>query len=524
MTTPSEPPPLPPPPVPGDGATDWLRQHPLALVFNLLQSVRVIPLLVLVVMIRGPYQASVIWLILLVNIAAACLRYWRFRYRFTRHELVVEQGWLHRQVRHIPYTRIQNINITRKLFHRPFGLSGLQLESASGSEPEAVMHALSNAAMAEFHARIEAAKEGLEPDWETTESDRLETQPGTSTREPRRQILRLGIGELAKHGLISNRAVVLIATMIGFLFQGPLADHIIPLFVGWLSSVSHANGTPAGMAATAGPFLTFLFGFATFLAAIFALAGLSAVYAIVRYHDFTLSADSQTLRAEFGLFTRVAIMIPKGRIQAIGLRTNPFHRLFRRVSITVETAGASGGDDSSSTLKWLAPILPDSEVQRVLMEVRPELAENYQWQPLHPRAAARLIRIRLVGVGLLGLFLALLWGAAGLLALLLIPLVVAHGVGYFRHAGWATTATTLAHRSGWLVKQQRIVPYQKIQVLSLTRTPFDRRWGMATLSVDTAGADPRGHRVRIRLMADDPARGLLDFLEEQTHQTRFTWA
>jgi len=520
MTTPSEPPALPPPPVAGGGATDWLRQHPLALVLHLLQSVRVIPLLVLVVMIRGPWQATVIWLILLVNIAAAGLRYWRFRYRFTRHELVVEQGWLHRQVRHIPYTRIQNINITRKLFHRPFGLSGLQLESASGSEPEAVMHALSNAAMAEIQARIEAAKDGLDLKSESNGAPQLEK----AAREPRRQILRLGIGELAKHGLISNRAVVLIATVIGFLFQGPLGDHIIPLVVDWLSSVTRANGTPAGMAAAAGPVLTFLFGFATFLAAILTLAGLSAVYAIVRYHDFTLSADSTTLRAEFGLFTRVAIMIPKGRIQAIGLRTNPFHRLFRRVSIRVETAGASGGNDSSSTLKWLAPILPESEVRRILMEVRPELAEDYQWQPLHPRSAARLIRIRLIGVGLLGLVLALLWGAAGLLVLLLVPLVFAHGIGYFRHAGWAITATTLAYRSGWLVKQQRIVPYQKIQVVSLTRTPFDRRWGMATLSVDTAGADPRGHRVRIRLMADDPARGLLDFLEEQTHQTRFTWA
>jgi len=94
MTAPSDPPPRPPPvPVPEwvEQGAGWRRQHPLSLAFLLLQNVRVIPLLVLAVMLRGPYQSLLLWGIILVNVASACLHYWRFRYRFTRHELEVEQ-------------------------------------------------------------------------------------------------------------------------------------------------------------------------------------------------------------------------------------------------------------------------------------------------------------------------------------------------------------------------------------------------------------------------------------------------
>ena len=52
----------------------------------------------------------------------------------------------------------------------------------------------------------------------------------------------------------------------------------------------------------------------------------------------------------------------------------------------------------------------------------------------------------------------------------------------------------------------------RIQVVGLERSPFDRRWGMAGVRVDTAGAASGGHHVHIRWLSDAVARALYERL------------
>jgi putative membrane protein len=248
------------------------------------------------------------------------------------------------------------------------------------------------------------------------------------------------------------------------------------------------------------------------------------VYSIVRFYGFRLSVDPGSVRADHGLLTRVAITVPRRRIQLIGFRSNPLHRLFRRLSVRVETAGFSGGNEGPSSLRWLAPILPEGDVAGVVGEVQPEVDwEAFEWRPLHPRARVRLLRLRLIQLGIGMVFLGLATGLAALPVLVLVPIVWAFVRGYIRYTGWALAPGAIGYRSGWLFQQQSFVRYSKIQTVSLTRNPFDRRWGMATVSVDTAGADPAGHRIRIRFLDHRSACELRDELEERMRRTRFVW-
>ena len=43
-------------------------------------------------------------------------------------------------------------------------------------------------------------------------------------------------------------------------------------------------------------------------------------------------------------------------------------------------------------------------------------------------------------------------------------------------------------------------------MLFRSQSPFDRRWKMAKLSVDTAAAGPADHRIKIPLLDEDFAR------------------
>jgi putative membrane protein len=501
-----------------------LRQHPTALFFNVARAMRALlfPIIAGILTARGLFLFFFFGLLLLGAIGSALLRYWRYRYRFAEQELVVEQGWIYRNVRHISYVRIQNINITRNLFHRLFGVSGMQLESASGSEPEAVMESLSPAAIDELHERVRQAKQRVVEAPGAVVEGAGEAQPSTALPLPRRQILRLGLGELTRHGLVSNRGMVLVGAALAFLFQGPMADRYLPDFFRWAARLTER--LPLELVEALGPVVWLLGALMGFAVIMGVLSLLSVIYAIVRFYRFTLSVDPESVRAEHGLFTRVAITVPRRRVQLVGYRANPFHRLLGRSSIRIETAGQSGGNETASSLRWLAPILPAGDAARVLREVQPEVDwEAFQWRPLHPRARARILRVRLILLGAATALLFIPMGVTALAALLLVPLVFAYARGYARYAGWAVTPTAIAYRSGWLVQQQSIVRFIKIQTVSVTRNPFDRRWGMATVNVDTAGADPGGHGIRIRFIDYEIACELRDLLEEKMSETNFIW-
>ncbi|MDG2013538.1 MAG: PH domain-containing protein, partial [Pirellulaceae bacterium] len=42
-----------------------------------------------------------------------------------------------------------------------------------------------------------------------------------------------------------------------------------------------------------------------------------------------------------------------------------------------------------------------------------------------------------------------------------------------------------------------------VQTVSIAQTPFDKRWKMETLQIDTAAAGPAEHAIRVRYL--DPA-------------------
>ncbi len=74
---------------------------------------------------------------------------------------------------------------------------------------------------------------------------------------------------------------------------------------------------------------------------------------------------------------------------------------------------------------------------------------------------------------------------------------------------YARRDNEVIYRSGIFNRKTSITFFDKIQTLCIDQSPFDRRWGMATLCVDTAAAGPAGHRMQIA------------YLEEQFANTEF---
>ena len=80
----------------------------------------------------------------------------------------------------------------------------------------------------------------------------------------------------------------------------------------------------------------------------------------------------------------------------------------------------------------------------------------------------------------------------------------------WKYTSWMLDDLGLRIRSGWLFKSETLVPRARVQHLDIDRGPLERRFGLATLTVYTAGT---GHSAIVHSgLADADATALRDAL------------
>lgn len=508
--------------MPSEPAAPLERLHPVSLLFGIGSAARNLLLpgvLVLFASRGGNYEA---WFMVLFvpAVASYLLRYLTYGYRLAGEEMIVRDGILTRNERHIPYARIQNIDLVQNPLHRLFRVAVVRLETASGGRPEAVIRVLS---LAQIEAMRRRVFEGRGVPYTAFVQDAAAAEAPEASTPAVRRLLALPTSEIVRYGLISNRGLVVVAAATGLLFQAGI-DDVIERSLGLAARTFESWSLP--------------FGGRALPIALVALAGVAAVlvlmrvlsvsWAVLRLHGFTLTLRGEDLRAEYGLLTRVSATIPRHRIQLLSVHSSWLHRRFRRVSLYIETAGGGADPEEGARVserQWLAPVLAEGRAADLIREVLPEIdLDAAGWHPIEPRAWRRLLTRGLVLVAVLAAVPLAAFGAWGLIVPALgIPWALFHARRWTRSAAWAETASTVMFRSGWWNRRLSVVRQAKIQALGLHRTPFDRRTGMATVAVDTAGAGTLGHRVHIPFLAEADARSLADRLYAAAGRLEFRW-
>jgi putative membrane protein len=520
------------------------RLHPLSFLFAIGARIKDFALPLLVVLVtagRSGIQTWQIWLLLFIvpTAVVAIGRTLTFRYRFDEHELVIRSGLISRNERHVPYTRIQNVDGVQTLFHRLLKVMDVKVQTAGGNEPEATMSVLPVAAFEEMRQRVfEGRRRATEGGAAATDET-----PGAAAHAPApphaaRTLLRLSPRDLLTYGFVEGRGMVVLAAVFGLYWEFGMADRMVP----WgpfedmvRSDEERPRASRRGVfrelvraaSARAGYlFESILLGALALIALLVFVRLLSMVWAAIRLHGFVLTRDGDDLRTEYGLFTRVAATIPIGRIQTLTLREGPLHRLVGRMSARVDTAGGEAGQNAPPDRHWLAPIAPRAQVPELIREIMPALSlDALDWRPVHPRAFTRKLRESLV-VAAIGSTLAanvLGWRALILFALL-VPLTIFHARRASRALGWAMTDDLVAFRSGWLWRHVTVAPLARVQTVAFHESPFDRRHRMASVRVDTAGGGNASHRIAIPFLGRDVAFTLWRQLAHEAAVRRFRWS
>lgn len=480
------------------------RLHPLSWLFVLLQQLRSFAVPLILLLVSGRRGATAEWYGL-IGVGALTLtsvvQYLTFRYRPDVDGFVIRSGVFQRTSRDIPYERIHTVNLHQTLLHRLFNVTEVRLESAGSKEAEAVMRVLSidDARALETFIRDQAAARRADADPASAVTAAPEEVP----------LLTLGIAELVRLGLISNRGMVVVAAIVGvawqFFGEGRIASDNVPDVVLTIGDdarqylTAHVHDV-VGLA---------IGGLAVIVLLLVVVRALSVLLAVLQYYGFVLVEMGRQLRVERGLLTRVRNQLPLRRIQAWRIDETLLHRWFGRRSLRVDSAAGHEGDDRG--VRHLVPVATPDTIDALLHRLRPgDTWPPPEWHALHPKAWRRMFVVPSAIVAIVAAVATWRIGPLALGLLLVIPLLIVRARRAARLAGYALTPRAMLVRTGWLSRQWMIVDVRKVQALRLTQSPLDRRHGMATIWLDTAGASAAEGVMRIRHLSADVARALHD--------------
>ena len=486
------------------------RLHPLSWLFVLLAQLRqfIVPLVAL--LFFGQRDEYALWPLIGVGVLAlaSVWQYFTYRYRIEDDSIVIRSGLLHRQLRQVPFARIHNVALHQNPLHRMFDVAEVRLESAGGDKPEAQMRVLRmvDALALEQLVRRRGASPAVDGTAQTAEA-------------PGRTLLQLPPMEVVRLGLVSNRGLLVLggaAAAVSQFNQQLFAN----FFESWgkaLFGYADAHRFGASDYVLAGASL--LVAFIAFLRA------LSVGLALLGYFGFRLDEHGRRLTVERGLLTRLRTSVPRRRIQAWTLEEGLLHRLLKRRSLHIDTATGGGTGGEHRTLRELAPIAKPDACDELVRHLLP----GVQWPPAQWQSLHRMAWLRLAWPGaLLALVVcaALAWRGGGWALALLVPwlgwtLLVAHRHG--RHAGFACDERLVAARAGWWSRHWRFAEIDKLQALRVAQSPLDRRCGMATLVLDTAGAGAMAPPLRLRYLREAEARELFERLGTAVAASRLRW-
>lgn len=478
------------------------RLHPASPVLNLGKwfSWFIVP--GLIVLVVGGGMGWEIWLMgfFIFAIVFEIYRYITLRYVIAADEIIVRQGLLFRSERHIPFGRIQNIDLVQNALQRLCKVAVVRLETAGGAKPEAVLSVLHMDAVDAMRKRVFAGRNSTMAESETES----ETQSEPADRS--NLVLRIPTAELVRLGLVNNRGWALIAILFGIAWEFDLWDQI--------GDVRQIDFDPQQFSTP----VIVLVSVLGFVAVMVVLYLFSIAWTILRFHGYTLRRTGDDLQLQCGLLTRRSATIHRHRVQFVSIQESVLHRLFGKVTIRIETAaGQEAGEvdqEINVSQKWFVPIVSRDEVPRILGELQPGLAlpNETHWQPISPigrrRYMKKILIIALLITAILG---GLIWRPWGLLAgLIVVPLVWWHGRRAMKYFGWSEREGLLFYRSGAWTRRLSLAFDETSQVVWMEESPFDRRHAQARLRIDTAGAGPAGHRISIPYLDAGLVRTMLE--------------
>jgi putative membrane protein len=486
---------------PSEGTLNGLkaakRLHPMTLLQRVLVSLPALAFILLPAL-TSPDTES--WFSLLIGILygivalpAIVLQYLRFSYRITPKEIIIQSGVLTRKNRSIPIERVQNIQIEQSLIPRLTGTAKVKIETAGSAATEGVLEYVSLAEARRLRSIIRSFKAETAEDSAAADAGEDVSAEGDAV-----PLFSMSLGRVMLSGAFRFSLVYIAVIFSAIELLNPDPNDIARwMSRGELNGIFETAMSSPWLAGVATVIAASLFGWLTGI-----LVNLN------KYYNFRLWREGNKLRFRRGLLTLSEGTIPLKKVQALILHTNPVMRFFGWYALEVQTVGL---DVEEQGHRVVMPFARKPEILPIARRIRP-------FDPPEEFATVSRLTIRRHAFRYTAVLVLLTGAASGLAvwtngdlfawqqawwALTLTPLILAYAVLHYLNHGYAVGDDEFYVRRGVFKQYTWIIPTEKYHVFYRAASVFQRRLGLQSLFVDTAGAATFAYPEVIDLPAED---------------------
>lgn len=461
------------------------RLHPLTLMLNLVRQVPQAILGLIALRLSGPDELRP-WvglfalMALLAMVGFEFYRWWRFSYRLDPEELRIASGVFSRNVRSIPYERIQDVNLEQGPLARLVGLAKVRLETgSSGSGDEGALDSvdLPEAERLRDVIRLRKAQQA-----DGARSGESEAGTGAvalpQTDAPLlfgMDMKRILIAGFFNFSLVFFAVVGAVVNNLDFLMPDDFWNPRRLLDFLGLDDLFAALDLAARIASV----IAALVG----LVVVGLVGGI--IRTVLREYGFRLERTETGFRRRRGLLTLTDVVMPLHRIQAAVIATGPIRRRFGWYELKVQSLASDSEKESDHSI---APFATADELRHVLGETRIAWHTDYPsmravdpamwWVPL-----VFALPVPILGLGISAYF-ASPWIALAYLALPLVPLV---SWLYWRAHRYALLGQQLYVRTGFWNQTLTLLPLRRVQSVDIKQSFVSRFIGLADVAIGVAG-------------------------------------
>ena len=465
---------------------DWRRPHPLTILVEIGNAFRSVVAALVVLRFGVPGSGGLADTIELVVIAIPLMgalgRWYTTRYALDAESFHHHYGLLWRQRQVLPRANIQNVSTTASIVARLGSVVELQVSDAS-SDGDIRLRFVSRVEAERLTTLLRSTARAPEPGSEPIGAGPAPAGPPippgaghplsappttTPVDQARPALVEPSLGSLVWAEATSIPSVVLVTVgvvgAVGAATAITMSDATIPDGAGalpWLGVVG------AGLAPIA-------------------VAAIVAVSRVFVLGGFRLDADPDRLRIKAGLLTEARVAARRERLQLVRIHHELVHRHLGLERVTFETADVEGSN--SPATRYLTPVGPTGAWRILAAEAFGDVELDERALSPVSRLTVRRTMVRAGMLSALGLGLAPVSAvAAGLTVAAVLALGWLYARARFRRLGWAMGNQQLLVRDGVVLGRLTLVRLDKIQSLRTSSSLFQRRLGLSTLHLSTAG-------------------------------------
>jgi len=401
-------------------------------------------------------------------------RYQRFTYALAGTTLELRSGVLSRREREIPIERVQNVDVSRTVGQRVIGLATVRVETAGGGNTEAVLECVSAAAADDLQTELRRLKRAAADAGDIESGDDVRAGgKASATTDATGETSEVVFG-LGRRRLLLASALSFDVRLLSVVFVAqPVVQPLLAPLVGDLAGVTTVVALLVAVLTAVGLWLA------------------SAARTFARYYGFRLVRAGDDLRYERGLGRRYTGTIPLEKLQTLAVEETALERAFGYASLSVVTAGSVGSDTTGGSAAAV-PLATRADVLALARDLEPFADATMERPPTRARTRYA-IRYALGVAVLLALTMAVdalltpvpyAWAPA---VLLVLAPIAAHL--QWRNVGVALTNDYAVVRRGFWTRRTRVLPHDRVQTTAVSATFFQRRRGLASVAIDTAGGD-----------------------------------